>query len=276
MFQPRKGPDECCPGDRMRGVLTDVTGAGDRRIMSDRMRISAKTLGKLAMADFCPRCFWTRMHMDGEPPFSIFPRIFNDIDGYTKRVVHGWFDDKGVAPPWLKGLGKLTGYINPPKSAKFNMPVGENVLLTGEADAILKLSGGSLVICDYKTAFCRGVDDPLYPIYVVQLNVYAALAEYNGLGKVSALALVYAEPCTGDVSARLSASRRDDGFALGFRAQILPIPLNTSHIPALAEAAWKIYDNVVCPAGREGCVDCAKLKDMNDTVKRVSASYACI
>jgi hypothetical protein len=241
--------------------------------MNDRMRISAKKLGELAMPNFCPRCFWIRTHMEGDAPFSIFPRIFNDIDGYMKRVVHGWFDEKGEPPPWLKDLGKLTGYITPPKASKFTKSL-ENVLLTGEADAILKLSSGSLVVCDYKTAPFRGIDDPLFPIYRVQLNTYGVLAEHNGLGKVSDLALIYADPNTSDTSARLATTRRDDGFALGFRVQLLRIPLNPALIPALAEAAWKIHSNPVCPVGREGCQDCAKIKDLNDTVKRVVANYA--
>src|ERR1035437_6601590 len=83
---------------------TRVTGnvlCNKELTISDVFRISAKKLGELAMPDFCPRCFWIRQHMDGDPPFFIFPRIFNDIDNFTKRVVQGWFDEKGKAPPWL-------------------------------------------------------------------------------------------------------------------------------------------------------------------------------
>ena len=81
--------------------------------MTDRLRISAKKLGRLAQPTFCPRCFWILTHMTCDTPYSVFPRIFTDLDVYTKRLVHGWFDDEGKAPPWLKALAELTGYIEP-------------------------------------------------------------------------------------------------------------------------------------------------------------------
>lgn len=59
------------------------------------------------------------------------------------------------------------------------MPIGDDVLLTGEADAILKREDGSLLIGDCKTAFPEGDDDTLYPMYLAQLNGYAMLAEHH-------------------------------------------------------------------------------------------------
>ena len=53
------------------------------------LRISAKTLGELALPDFCQRYFWLKLHAK-QLPFQIFPGIFSLIDAYTKRVVHAW------------------------------------------------------------------------------------------------------------------------------------------------------------------------------------------
>jgi hypothetical protein len=234
------------------------------------MQISAKKLGWLAMPSFCPRCFWIRTHMNGEPPFSVFPKIFNEIDRFEKRVVHGWFDE-GTVPPWLTDLGVI-GYINPPHSSKFRMPLGDDVLLTGEADAIFKRQDGFLTIADYKTAYCAGTDDPLYPVYEVQLNAYALLAEHLGLGKVSHLALIYAEPCTSDLTARAESTRRKDGFCLPFRTRILEIPLNTDLVPALAIAAREIFDITTCPPCKDGCRDCEQSTEMFATTGRVFTS----
>ncbi len=52
-----------------------------------KLRISAKTLGELALPGFCLRCFWLKLHAR-QLPFQIFPGIFSSIDAYTKRVVH--------------------------------------------------------------------------------------------------------------------------------------------------------------------------------------------
>jgi len=37
-----------------------------------QFRISAKNLGELALSDFCPRCFWLKLHIR-QLPFQIFP-----------------------------------------------------------------------------------------------------------------------------------------------------------------------------------------------------------
>lgn len=242
--------------------------------MAKVMAISAKKLGELAMSEFCPRCFWIRMQMQGDPPFNCFPRIFTDIDYYTKRVVHAYFDETKKAPGWLKDLGDLVDYVKPPHSSVFRMPLGENILLKGEADGIFKFRNGTLVIVDYKTAFYRGVDDPLYPIYKVQLNAYAMLAQHHGIGKVSSLALIYAQPCTGEESAKRKDNRRDDGFALGFRTQILPIPIDEKQVLSLADEALRIYEQPACPAGKEGCRDCQQVQELINTQKRVFSSVA--
>jgi len=44
-----------------------------------KLRISAKNLGELALSDFCPRCFWLKLHAK-RLPFQIFPGIFSSID----------------------------------------------------------------------------------------------------------------------------------------------------------------------------------------------------
>jgi len=40
--------------------------------------ISAKNLGEVALPDFCPRCFWLKLHAR-QLPFQIFPGIFSAI-----------------------------------------------------------------------------------------------------------------------------------------------------------------------------------------------------
>lgn len=221
--------------------------------------ISAKTLGKLAMPTFCERCFWICQHMEGQPPFSVFPGIFNHIDGYTKHVVHSYFDEFGKPPPWLSGLGDITGYISPPTHRTFRYLTDSGVTLTGTPDAVFTRSDGTLVIGDYKTAWPNGTDDPLYPIYRTQLNAYAVLADKTGLGKVSSLALIYTAPCTGCDDAKAAANLREQGFALAFKVHIHEVPLDTSAPFDLIAKARTVYDAPKCPEGRGGCADCRQI-----------------
>jgi hypothetical protein len=121
--------------------------------MNEQIRISGKDLGAIALADFCPRCFWIRLHCKGQIPFQIFPGIFSSIDGNTKRVIHTWFDDHGGPPPWLNDLKGVVGYKEPPTFHKFNTVIKEfDILLTGSPDGVFICDDDSHMIIDYKTA----------------------------------------------------------------------------------------------------------------------------
>jgi hypothetical protein len=237
--------------------------------MDEVLRIGAKDLGALALPDFCPRCFYITTHMGCRTPFSRFPGVFTHLDLFEKRLIHGWLDEKKGAPPWLKPLGEITGYIQPPKSSKFFMPLGEHVVIAGEADCILKRSGGDLVILDNKTAVYRGLADSLYPQYKAQLNAYAIIAEYLGLGKVGALALMYAEPCSDEMSALSLENRSEDGFRINFICKVLPVAMDPDLVMDLADKAWEIYSEISAPDGAEGCINCAAMDKLIEAASKV-------
>jgi hypothetical protein len=158
--------------------------------MADRIRISAKNLGALAMEDFCPRCFWLKLKLENKLPFQIFPGIFSSIDSYTKNIVNGWFDNHGCCPSWLTELGDIKSYINPPHYSKFQFfDKTTNILLTGGPDAIFLKTDNSYIIADYKTARFTPTQDSLLPMYEIQLNSYALIGEQYGLKPVTDLAL---------------------------------------------------------------------------------------
>ena len=230
---------------------------------SKPLRISAKNLGELACADFCPRCFWLKTKAMGKLPFQIFPGIFSSIDAYTKRVVHAWMDRNGGAPFGLDALGEVTGYIDPPHHSRFRMEFPEHdMLLTGAPDGILKLADGSIAIIDYKTAKFTPAQDELMPMYVVQLNGYAAIAEHLNIGCVSKLALVYAEPVTDEDTAAQPEIHTNDGFTMPFSVSIHPVKLDPDMLEPLYRQAREIYDLPEAPEGREGCKDCQRLDEL--------------
>jgi len=223
---------------------------------SKSLRISAKTLGELTLPDFCQRCFWLKTHAK-QLPFQIFPGIFSSIDANTKRVVHVWIDRNGGAPFGLDELGVVTGYINPPHHSRFTMEIpGHSILLTGAPDGILTLGDGSIAIIDYKTAKYTGRQDQLMPMYVVQLNGYAVIAEHQGIGRISKLALVYAEPVTDEETAAQPEIHTNDGFSMPFSVSIHPVKLDPDMLEPLYHQARQIYELPEAPEGRESCKDC--------------------
>ena len=221
---------------------------------AEPLQISAKNLGELALPNFCPRCFWLKLHTK-KLPFQIFPGIFSSIDSYTKHVMHSSFDVHGHAPAWLSGLGDVVGYCPPPHHSKYRCFYEDSgVLLTGAPDGILVLADGSHVIVDYKTARFTGGQDSLFPIYKVQLNGYAYIGERCGFGPVTGLALIYFEPVTHQEAA--IHGHRDDGFNMCFKASILKVSLEEDSVLALMRRAREIYELPEPPGGSEGCENC--------------------
>lgn len=233
------------------------------KAMGEQIRISATNLGSVASHDFCPRCFWVRLRMEHKLPFDSFPGIFSSIDVYTKRIVQGWFDERGGSPPWLAGLGELAGYVEPPHWSKFSaVDSATDILFRGTADGILRRSDGSHVIVDYKTARHSGSQDQRYPIYKAQLNAYARIGEERGFAPVSDLALIYMEPVTDDAAARAEESRRDDGFAMGFAADVVSVPLDPAALTPLLATTREVFELANAPSGRQGCKDCDRTARM--------------
>ena len=97
------------------------------------------------------------------------------------------------------------------------------------------------------------------PMYAVQLNAYALIAEHLHLGSVSKLALVYTEPMTGERTASKPEIHTDDGFMMPFSITIHPVSLNPEKIHTLLQKAREIYILSEVPVGKPGCKDCRKL-----------------
>lgn len=243
--------------------------------MSDEvLNLSAKTLGGVALPNFCPRCFWSCMRLRKKIPYSNFPSIFGKIDAFTKKVMHGFIDREGRPPKCLGELGNVIGYIEPPTHQKFRTLTDHNIMLCGTPDAVFELDSGTLAIVDYKTAQPLGEDDPLFPMYLVQLNGYALLSKETGLGTVSKLALLYETPQTSWDDAATSFKSTEDGFDMSFHFQLHEVKLDLPALDAVLELARTTYDQPKRPDGRPGCRDCAAvdqwydfLADCNDGVQ---------
>lgn len=230
--------------------------------MPASFRISAKNLGAAALPNFCPRCFWIQMHGEGLP-YQIFPGIFSSIDSYGKRLVHAWFDRHQSAPPWLAGLGDIKGYRSPPHFSKFSTLDRETgIVLRGTPDGILVRRDDSHVIVDYKTAKFTAHQDELFPMYDAQLNAYAFIGEQCGFSPVSGLALVYTEPVTDNAAAAKDGNLTEAGFVMEFSTHVLPVDLAPKRISTLLAKVREIYDRRHPPESREGCEDCALLKNL--------------
>jgi hypothetical protein len=248
----------------------DSTFTSSRVPASPPLQISAKDLGDLALDDFCPRCFWLGRHL-ALPYQRGFPGIFSSIDSYTKSVVNERIRQGAGIPPWLAELGDVEA-VTEPHYRTFRTVV-EGVTLTGSMDALFQMADGSYAVIDYKTARSPRRDrlDELMPIYHVQLNGYALIAEALGHSPVDKLALVYFEPPDpADRPAFDAAAKKYtlmDGFAMPFTPHVEWVEKDTNEVRRLAKRAGKIYAASSPPAGQEGCENCAKLAGVMAVVR---------
>ena len=182
---------------------------------------------------FCPRCFWIERHYK-LPYQGGFPGIFSSIDSYTKNIVERYFERNGRFPEWLNGVGEAKR-ITHIKPSEFRATVG-NITLTGIPDLIFQKSDNSFCIVDYKTARYTANQDELMPVYQIQLNGYAYIAEKLGDKPVKELYLVYFEPPHSDRFLELTAKHTtNDGFEMPFKPHIHKISKNTNKIEKLLE-----------------------------------------
>ena len=225
------------------------------------LQISAKVLGAMAMPDFCERCFWLKLHAK-KLPWQMFPGIFSTIDAYTKKIVHEWIDRK-AGSEMLKKY-KVTGYQKAPHWSKFKMEAKSGIILSGAVDDIWTVEGG-IVIPDYKTAKKTGNADKLLPMYAVQLNGYAKIAEAIGMGKVLSIPLIYMEPQTEQPFVD-NNSQSIDIWDMSFIPKILDLEIDSDMVDKLLERARNIYDNDIPELSGE-CKDCEALGNIFDLCK---------
>jgi len=234
------------------------------------MRISAKNLGAFALPHFCPRCTWIKLHSKNKLPYQIFPGIFSSIDSYTKKFVSSYFERYGHFPEWLASpmdpnsdQGEFTSLVKGTHHSSFNiLDQNTNILLTGVPDEIFKLKDGSYFILDYKTARYTEAQDTLLPLYEVQLNAYAYIAERTGFSPVKRIALAYMEPQTALTQENIEKVITEQGFFMPFSGKILQLNLNPGIIPAFLEKARELYDQSSPPPGKVECKDCQLLENL--------------
>jgi hypothetical protein len=251
------------------------------------LNISPRTLAAVALESKCPRCAWITLRCEGKLPFATgLPGIFSSIDSFTKKTVRNHFDLYARLPDWFPEVGEVAELV-PSRDLHWSRFFREDpetrIRLHGTPDDILRMADGATHIVDYKTARLTEAQDELMPVYEVQLNGYAYIAEATGYGPVTQLSLIYFEPQTdptlGAAAGLASAvapgpvlvpprgaTHRDRdrvGAWLEFRARRKEVPLQGSHVILdLLARARALFDRADPPEGAAGCEDCRRLGEI--------------
>lgn len=213
----------------------------------------------MALPTFCSRCYWYRLNCRN-PPYSVFPAIFNDIDLYTKRIVHAYMDKHGHPPDWMGAFSTAQGYADPGLLKLEDHETG--ILLTGAVDDLLHADERSRwFLLDYKTARYTNGQDRLLPLYKAQLLAYAYLLAKTGYAEPEISGLIYFEPPSEPTIDDLLNCTEESGFVLPLSANVIPVELEDfRRLRSFLRKSREIYDQDKDPKeGREGCPDCKKL-----------------
>jgi hypothetical protein len=200
-----------------------------------------------------------RFHAPFEMPM---PGLMYHLDIFEKRFVDRYLAANGELPPGMEKL-RCTEAVSVPRKLTAEFPEF-NLTLVGMLDAVFRRRDDTLTVVDYKTATCRGEDDPFLPAYKVQLLGYAELLEQAELGPVTGAALVYFENRSKEYRDSPLDLATDDGFSLPFSITTVPVELDRKALKPLMKRFREIADLNLPPKGREGCKDCARLQYLLD------------
>jgi hypothetical protein len=235
-------------------------------------KLTATNLAKLSADDFCPRCFWLLSRLNFKAPFSIFPKIFNDLDGLAKTFTESYYNEYKKLPPWLAEY-EVKEHIPIPGYGKFGAKHECGIDITGVTDDVFRLMNEDLLILDYKTS--RPSGDKMFPIYKTQLSVYAWIALRFGIGKAGKVGLVYYEPLTDSKDWRelaypeqpneLEIFKHPEGIRLHFRPYL--IKFETHEIDSLVLRAKELAEQEYMPQPNKFCTECARVLSLSGIAK---------
>jgi hypothetical protein len=227
------------------------------------LRVSPRQFGLMNTAEFCPRCFWYLLQLGFRSPFPCpMPGLMHNLDRFEKSIVEAHLNDHDELPRWLKNLDCIDTVDFP---AKLTMEFSEyDVTLVGMPDAVFLKANKKLCLVDYKTAICKGDDDPFLPVYKTQLLGYTHLLEANNLGTVDTCALVYFENILKDFELTPLDLLTPGGFDVPFHATIHEVEIDRSDLDPLLKQLREFADKEFPPKGRRKCPHCALLQKLFD------------
>lgn len=224
-------------------------------------RISPRHLGSLLLETFCPRCFYYHAQLQFKLPFDRpMPGIMFHLDRFEKLIVEAHLAAEGEVPEWLLDLNCVASVEFPSKMTQ-EFPEYD-LTLVGMPDAVFKTSSGKLCLIDYKTAICKGEEDPFMPSYKTQLLGYTSLLENSHIGKVESAALVYFENRLKDYQSNPLDLLSEEGFDVPFSVKIHDVDIDRTQLKPLLERFREFADMKNAPEGLERCKDCARLEQL--------------
>ena len=227
------------------------------------LRVSPRILGQMLLDTFCERCFFHPVHMDFKLPFDRpMPGIMFNLDNFEKAVVRAHIAEHNELPNWLESLG-CEATVEFPAKMTLELPQYDATLV-GMPDEVFRKRNGKLCLVDYKSAMCKGDDDPFMPIYKTQLLGYARLLESNKIGTVESAYLIYFENQLKAHSEEPLSLLTKTGFNAPFGVKIHEVELDHSALDPLLKEVRRFADMTLPPEGREKCKDCARLQQLLD------------
>jgi hypothetical protein len=202
------------------------------------------------------------MKMKFRTPFDLFGgAIFKQMEQAQLAVVAHHLEEKQSLPKEFDPFCDLESQVDFPRHwSKFQHRHKSGAILYGEPDDICQFSDGTLAVIDHKTANPKNGDDPLFPMYQVQVTGYGYIAEYGlKLGTVSKAGLFYWSADHISAVEDPGKAYKNGRLAMQFVPKPHPIDIDYGLLDKPLKEVARIWKLSTPPDGANQCSDCKKL-----------------
>jgi hypothetical protein len=239
------------------------------------LRITPKRLGKVAMQDFCPFCFWFLLRLRFRPPFDQFAGgIFKALEKAQIAIVDNLLQKNGELPEPFDPFCDVVGRVEFPRDwRKFHYHLPDGTELYGEPDDIFNLVDGTIAVVDHKSAKPKGGEDPFLPCYETQVIGYGLIAEKGlKLGRVSKGGLFYWAAADDSVVNDPGKHFRGEQLWVPFTPTVIPVEIDYKKLAAPLKEARLLWNSSTPPDGTRGCPHCKRLEALFAIQEEIVAS----
>jgi hypothetical protein len=231
--------------------------------MSNVLKISARNAGQVELSKFCPRCCWYLLRLKKMPFQMGMPGIMFYLEQAQKAFILDYLSKHGATPKYFGPFADCDAPVEFP----FRMcheHKESGVLLTAQADMMLRKKNGEICLIDLKTSKVAGGGREYLPAYEIQVLGYALVTEATGIGKVGSTGLLYCDVQIAEFKEDSQKFETETGITVPFNFVPHEVELDYSRVTRCLKEVKKIWEQSRPPKGAENCKDCTLLNGLVD------------
>lgn len=231
--------------------------------MTDPLTISARNAGQVALEKYCPRCAWYLLHLKKFPFQFGMPGVMFYLEQVEKSYIFAYLDQHHHLPKEFGPFATCTEPVEFPfrMSAKHKE---SGVIVTAQADMMLRNQDGTIALLDLKTAKSDGGGKVFHPQYAIQCVGYSWVTQEAKIGEVGSAGLVFCEIQHDEFKEAPLDYSTKGGITVPFKFTVHPVELDYERFAKCLKEMARIWHEPRPPKGSENCKDCVLLNRLFD------------